>query len=207
MAFFRSQKAPRKPKAMQEMNVEGIAIDSKSQPVVILTDWTRTRALPIWIGMAEAAAISKALADDRNVGRPATHELTFNIIDQLGYQLDHLEINELIEGTFHSKLCLLAKDELGTLVPKVIDCRPSDGIAIAAVAHVPIMVSPEIIESSSMPMRLETATDEEVAEEQMKDEDFHEFLNSVTATDFTNFAQEIDNNEPGQSEEPEGEEN
>ncbi len=47
---------------MIEMFVYGIAFDARTgQPIVVLNDSTKRRALPIWIGPFEAQAIDKAL--------------------------------------------------------------------------------------------------------------------------------------------------
>ncbi|MBC8120839.1 MAG: bifunctional nuclease family protein, partial [Gemmatimonadaceae bacterium] len=45
-----------------EMKVAAIALDAVSRlPIVILRDMSDRRALPIWIGKAEASAILQAL--------------------------------------------------------------------------------------------------------------------------------------------------
>lgn len=63
---------------MIQMHVAGIAIDAMNQsPIVILRDAHERRALPIWIGRAEANAILQAL-DEEKPPRPMTHDLLVN---------------------------------------------------------------------------------------------------------------------------------
>lgn len=51
---------------MIEMHVAGIAVDAVNQnPIVILRDGSERRALPIWVGKAEANAILQALDDQK----------------------------------------------------------------------------------------------------------------------------------------------
>ena len=47
---------------MIEMKVMGIALDTRSgSPIVVLHDLDNRRALPIWIGSAEASAIIRKI--------------------------------------------------------------------------------------------------------------------------------------------------
>ena len=47
---------------MVEMEVAAIAIDAANRvPIVILRDLSERRAIPIWVGKAEANAIMQAL--------------------------------------------------------------------------------------------------------------------------------------------------
>jgi len=59
---------------MIEMHVAGIALDARNgHPIVVLNDSTKRRALPIWIGVAEAQAIGKAL-DNHKPDKPMSHD-------------------------------------------------------------------------------------------------------------------------------------
>ena len=62
------------------------------------------------------------------------------IIDNLGGELQDIYINELAEHTYFAKL-RIRKD--GELVE--IDCRPSDAIAVAVTANVPIFVAEAVL--------------------------------------------------------------
>ncbi len=91
---------------MIEMYVAGIALDARNgHPIVILNDSSKRRALPIWIGMAEANAITRAL-DNQKPERPMTHDLLLSLITDLGYSVQRIEINELSSSTYFANIVL-----------------------------------------------------------------------------------------------------
>ncbi|HEY9683538.1 MAG TPA: bifunctional nuclease family protein [Drouetiella sp.] len=154
---------------MIEMSVAGIAIDTRnSQPIVVLKENDSMRTLPIWIGIAEAKAISFALEKTKSE-RPLTHELLLITIERLGYDVEQVEISKLDSQTYGANLKLLPK-EPGKQTME-IDARPSDAIALALAARAPIFVSPDITINAVM------APDDETAE-------FKQFVNSLKASDF-----------------------
>ena len=68
---------------MVEMRVRGLAVDNGSrQPVVILTDLSETRFLPIWIGVNESDAIMLVLQSIQ-VPRPLPYDLMKSTIEAL----------------------------------------------------------------------------------------------------------------------------
>ncbi len=79
------------------------------------------------------------------------------IISDLDVKIVHVEISELKDDIFYGTL-LLTKDENEIR----IDCRPSDAIAIAVRAHVPILASEEVMaEASIIPEEISAVSDEE----------------------------------------------
>lgn len=125
---------------MVEMIVFGLALDEDSQmPILILKDKDEDVIFPIWIGAMEAMAISMAI-NKVVVPRPLTHDLILLVADKLGAKLDSVEIVSIHEGTYYAELVMRTKDGL-----QRIDCRPSDSIALALRAEVPIRVSQEVI--------------------------------------------------------------
>ena len=73
---------------MIEMIVMGIALDTRTgSPIVVLNDKDNRKALPIWIGSAEASAIIRKI-ENLSVARPMTHDLIIGIIKQTGYELE-----------------------------------------------------------------------------------------------------------------------
>ncbi|MBI4534272.1 MAG: bifunctional nuclease family protein [Candidatus Melainabacteria bacterium] len=162
---------------MIEMYVAGIALDARNgHPIVVLNDSDKRRALPIWIGMAEANAITRAL-DNLKPERPMTHDLLLNVITQLGYKVKQIEINELSSNTYFATIMLLINDpahKLETIKP--IDARPSDAIALALRAKAPIFVSAQVVADGTIPADFEK--DEAEAEE------FKKFIDGLKASDF-----------------------
>ncbi len=164
-----------KHESMIEMHVKGIALDARNgHPIVVLNDSTERRALPIWIGVAEAQAISKAL-DNHKPERPMTHDLLLNVILALGYKIDRIEINELSANTYFATIRLVLDDKRIDGA-KAIDSRPSDAIALALRAKAPIFVSAQVVADGTIPADLER--DEEETKE------FKKFIDNLKASDF-----------------------
>jgi len=105
---------------------------------LILKEIGGDRRLPIIIGSFEAQHIALEL-EGIKPPRPLTHDLIRNIIEQLGFSISHVYINELRDGTFYAKIKL----DVGSL--EEIDSRPSDAIALALKFAVPIYVSEEVM--------------------------------------------------------------
>lgn len=158
---------------MIEMFVTGIALDIRNNhPLVILNDASKKRALPIWIGHAEAQAIARAL-EGFKAERPLTHDLMINLIKETGYKVHHIEINDLNENTYFSSVIL--ENNTGELVP--VDARPSDAIAISLRIECPILISEKVFDDGTIPTELESEDDEDT-------EAFKNFLQNVKASDF-----------------------
>ncbi len=163
---------------MVEMFVAGIALDARSgQPIVVLNDQTKRRALPIWIGMAEASAISRAL-DNFKPERPMTHDLLLSVVTSLGYKVKQVEINELSSNTYFATIQLQLTEGANPAaeVIKPIDSRPSDAIALALRAKAPIFVSAQVVADGTIPADFEK--DEAEAQE------FKKFIDGLKASDF-----------------------
>jgi bifunctional DNase/RNase len=162
---------------MIEMHVFGIAIDARhGHPIVILNDVNNKRALPIWIGVAEAKAIGYAL-DNFKPERPMTHDLLLNMIKALGYKVKQIEINELASNTYFATIILQIDDPSHKLEEtKAIDSRPSDAIALALRAKAPIFVAQQVVADGTIPADFKK--DEEEAQE------FKHFIDGLKASDF-----------------------
>ena len=98
------------------------------------------RVFPIVIGIFEATSI------DRRVKRlpsprPLTHDLVAGTIDALGGELRDIFISELRDHTYFAKLRIRQNGELIE-----VDSRPSDAIALAVTASVPIYVAEDVLE-------------------------------------------------------------
>jgi len=123
-----------------EMLVFGLALDEDSQmPILILKDKTEDVIFPIWIGAMEAMSISMVL-NKVAVPRPMTHDLILSILGKMDSRLEAVEIVSIHEGTYYAEL--VVRTDGGE---RRIDCRPSDSIALALRAEVPIRVSEQVI--------------------------------------------------------------
>lgn len=161
---------------MIEMHVAGIAMDARNgHPIVVLNDPQKRRALPIWIGMFEAGAITRAL-ENQKPERPMTHDLLLNTITQTGFKVKHIEINELASNTYFATIVLHLNDSAGKEVLKPIDARPSDAIALALRAKAPIFVAPQVVAEGTIAADLDKDEEEQ--------EEFKKFLDGLKASDF-----------------------
>ncbi len=158
-----------------EVKVMGIVVDSKSSnPVVVLVDLNGKKALPIWIGVFEAEAISRGLEEVVTL-RPMTHDLLKQILDTLHASLLRVVINDIKENTFYAKLHFLSEGK-----ELVVDSRPSDAIALAVRVKAPIFIANRVIEATKHLGLLATRFLEEQDElktiiENMNPEDFGEY--------------------------------
>ena len=157
---------------MIEMKVMGIALDVRTNsPIVVLHDLDNRKALPIWIGSAEASAIIRCI-EGLVVARPMTHDLATNIIEKTGYILEKVEINDVEKETYYATLYLTKEGE-ETLE---IDARPSDAIAMAMRAEAPIFVTANVLMNGSV--STDSAKDAEEAQE------FKDFIQNIKPSDF-----------------------
>lgn len=180
---------------MLEMTVDSIRVSPMNyQRVVILKEKQSDRYLPIWIGPAEADAIAVKL-QDLSVPRPLTHDLLGTIIDSLGGTIEHILVTDLENDTFFAKINIKANGEA-----KEIDCRPSDAVALAVRAKVPIYAAEEVMEKAGIhldketgkPLGQETIGDattteppKEVKPEELKSMSaFTDFIDSLDLEDF-----------------------
>ena len=116
---------------------------SDPSPLVILSNDERT--LSIEVGEAEAEVIDAAL-ENKSHGRPLTHDLIRNLLIGLRGNLQSITIYKFEANIFHAHLNVEQVSEEGLLEQVVrIDCRPSDGIAIALRTKSPIYVTEEVM--------------------------------------------------------------
>lgn len=112
--------------------------------VVVLKQVNTERYLTIWVGPYEAEAITVALQEIEKV-RPLTHDLLKNVFGAFNARVTRVEISKLHDDIFY-----------GNIVAEVegreisVDSRPSDAIAIAVRAHVPILVHVSVMEAAGM---------------------------------------------------------
>ena len=157
---------------MIEMKVMGIALDTRTgSPIVVLHDLQNRKALPIWIGSAEASAIIRKI-ENITVSRPMTHDLIIQIVEKTGYTIDRIEINDVDKETYFAIIYL--KNEQGEEIQ--IDARPSDAIAVSIRVDAPIFVTANVLANGSV--SCDTAKDEEEAQE------FRNFIQSIKPSDF-----------------------
>lgn len=129
---------------MVEMKVLGLTMDGDNNvPILVLQEDGGSEILPIWIGASEALSISLVL-NGKTLDRPLTHEVMFQALDKLHASIAGVDITELRDGTYLAEMEIVSGTESIRL-----DCRPSDGIALAIRCRAPIRVAEEILEATA----------------------------------------------------------
>lgn len=158
---------------MIQMKVTGLTIDPfTNMPIVIMKDMDGNVALPIWIGLIEASSIATEL-ESIELSRPMTHDLIKTILEEMNVKVVRIEIVDLMDNTFFATIHLKAPKK-----NMVIDCRPSDAIAVALRTKAEIFVDRKVIEKSR---KIESTHH---TDEQLKSEKWTEILENLTPADF-----------------------
>lgn len=164
---------------MVEVTIDSVRVSLMSQHrIVVLKDTGSSRYLPIWIGPFEADAITIEL-QNVEVQRPLTHDLLKATIEKLGAEIVQISITDLRNDTFYAEVALSVDGKR-----LAIDSRPSDAIALAVRAQVPVYVAEEVMDQAAITPEpdLDTgasaATGEERPEGKTPDA-FREFLEGL----------------------------
>jgi bifunctional DNase/RNase len=130
---------------MIPVEVTGVSVCPPYQGyVVILREKEGERWLPIFIGAAEAQAIS-LLLQDLHYSRPLTFDLFHSLLRASEATVRQISVTELKDNTFYALIDL--KTSHGE---QQVDARPSDAIALALKSKVPIMVAEAVMNSASI---------------------------------------------------------
>jgi uncharacterized protein len=137
-----------------EVELARIVIHQKDDKQLIhLRERHGSRSFPIVIGYTEVEEIRRKLRGEQPA-RPLTHDLVGRILATLEHRLHRVIISELRETTFYATLVLMPRNA-GTggatgIEEKVIDCRPSDAIALAVQTGAPILVARDVYDAQAV---------------------------------------------------------
>ena len=125
---------------IMQMKVRGLMFDPYNNAyIVVLRDDENSETLPIWVGKAEASAISFAI-EGIAAPRPMTHDLMKSLLETVDAKLISVVISDLKENTYYAKIHLMYED-----CEFSIDSRPSDAIALALRGNTPIFAKEEVL--------------------------------------------------------------
>lgn len=124
--------------------VKGVFVavnDAATVTLVVLSDGS-DRVLPIFIGIWEAVSINSAINHEL-LPRPFTHDLFIDLCEKCTITLRFLQIDSIEDGVYYAQLVFMTGgwDEY-------LNCRPSDGIALALRGNVPIFVEETVLASA-----------------------------------------------------------
>jgi bifunctional DNase/RNase len=156
-----------------ELELVGVRVElPHNQPIVLLRERNGERFLPIWIGAVEATSIAFAL-QGVVTARPMTHDLMRDLLSELGVHVDRIVVTELRDGTFYAEIQMTqAKQSV------IVSSRPSDAIALAVRATVPIYANEHVLAEAGIHIEEEESGDEDEVQR------FKEFLEQVSPEDF-----------------------
>ncbi len=125
-----------------EVELARIVLQPKAeQQYIHLRALHEDRVFPILIGFYEAAEIHRKLSGEQ-LHRPMTHDLIGRILRATDTSLKKIVISALRDNTFYACLHLEpAGDE-----EKIVDCRPSDAIALAVQTKAPMFVARDVLD-------------------------------------------------------------
>jgi bifunctional DNase/RNase len=150
---------------MLEVVIDSLRVSlTNQQRVVVLHEKNSENYLPIWIGPYEAEAITIAL-QEVEVSRPLTHDLLKNSFTKLHAHLLRIEISALKDDVFYAHILAETQGEM-----VLIDSRPSDAIALAVRAHIPIFVDSEVMSKAGITPDKEISAEHEAAEDSTPEE-------------------------------------
>ena len=125
-----------------EVQLMGLILDPVSKmPVMLLKPENLEKIIPIWIGISEANSITIELEKIESP-RPMTHDLINLLIDEFHFKVNKVIISEILDKTYYAQL------HIGNGVDsKILDCRPSDAVAIALKSEAKIFISDQVYEN------------------------------------------------------------
>ena len=127
----------------QEVEVVAVALDPRTQtPAVVLEGKRDKRHLVMVIGPAEATGIAVPL-QGVTPPRPLTHDLFLTLFGRLNVQVTRVVITDLRDNIYYATLQVTAPGTTFTL-----DARPSDAIALAVRAKVPVLVEDRVFDKA-----------------------------------------------------------
>jgi len=124
--------------------VKGVFVamgDAATVPLVVLTD-ANGHLLPIFIGIWEAVSINSAQIKEV-LPRPFTHDLFIDLCAKFSITLRYLQIDSIEDGVYYAQLVMSSGQQ-----DEYLDCRPSDGIALALRGDIPIFVEECVLASA-----------------------------------------------------------
>jgi len=127
-----------------QLKVRGLMFDPYNNAyILVLRDEDNADMLPIWVGKAEASAISFAL-EGVSAPRPMTHDLMKSLLDTVDAKVISVVVTDLKDNTYYAKIHLSYEDSEYS-----IDSRPSDAIALALRTNAPLFAREEVLRKHS----------------------------------------------------------
>ena len=134
-----------------KMQIEAVSsLNVQSLAMIVLaphpeSSFKSSLKLPIKVGSGDATMLCNQLAKQNM--RPSTHTLLSRIIEETGYEVESVCINNVKGSLFFADITLI--DSEGQT--HILDARPSDALSLAATVLCPIYCTDEVLTAAGMP--------------------------------------------------------
>ena len=131
-----------------DAHIEGVRVaetPSGLAAIVTLGVEEHDDVVPIFVGFDEAASIARGL-DATDIGRPLTHDLMLDVMEELGGRIQRVVVSDLEEDTYVADLHVETPRE-----SVVVDARPSDSLALAARTGADVEIDEDVYEAGREP--------------------------------------------------------
>jgi uncharacterized protein len=153
------------------MRVMAVGVEAGARrPVLLLQEASGNhRLLPVWIGIAEANAIT---VEQQRVSlpRPMTHQLIGDVVNAFGRHLEQVRITEVRDNIFYAELILDHHTR--------VSARVSDAIALALHLGVPIHAEDTVLDAAAVAHTTIRARGDDRAPDDV--EEFRRFLDTAS---------------------------
>jgi uncharacterized protein len=130
--------------------IQGVGFDPQGENLMVILEAENGLILPVMIGALETQNIMIHLSGDKPP-RPLMPDLFLNTLELIGAKVKQLQIYELRDDTFYGRLLLEQR-----AFEYEVDCRPSDGLALAIRVEAPILIAEKVLEEAGVnPSRMQ----------------------------------------------------
>jgi uncharacterized protein len=119
--------------------------DGKIQYIVVLEEIGGARRVPIWVGTFEGQAIAIQL-EKVEFPRPMTFQFAASLLQAAGGRAREIVISRLADDVFYAEVVVSRSGKTA-----IVDCRPSDALALALLVGAPIRVRTAVMEALARP--------------------------------------------------------
>jgi bifunctional DNase/RNase len=130
---------------MMKAEIWGIA-EAGEGYTVFIKPLKSEQTVPIFIGRLEAHAILVGF-EKTALSRPLTADLFLRLVQKTEVRLIRVEISELTDNTFFSRMVFS-----GPQGEFVLDARPSDALALAVRCECPLLVAETVVAEAGIPV-------------------------------------------------------
>lgn len=133
-----------------QVKIERVLV-SQQEAVVVLAPEDgdfKGKVLPVFIDLGQAMNIQVSL-EGRMTGRPLTHDLFTNVLNEMGAIVERIIIEDIAQNTFFATLHV-EMEKNGKREKVTFDARPSDCLALAVRSGAGILVRRKVLEMAAV---------------------------------------------------------